>query len=927
MKTKKLLQTIGLTILMMFLTTLFTNAQIAVQGLAADHEGTAVWDADGTGPEPAATGHIHPYGWGTCRYYGASRDYDNIDPDPDAALCHFQDDINGFPLFEQALANNGFTPGQVKMKTGLLSLKNDIEGDDWFTFDDKHFFNYYDAYGLIELNGEPMVSFYINYYFDWIASTSDSWHLQSTFSKPYDVSGSGSTAVQEVAAAFMADLNRQELRLVVDDLQSVEVFGTVNGRINGVYHEIVSGHLEKGFPELPFTGLAADHEGIAGWNADGSGPEPEATGHSFTYNGTLYQYSYYWASRDYDGIDPDPNAGSVHFTGIGTGFPNLDIQLQYRGYTIDQIQAKQTISTFGNDIEGEDWWLDGCMHYWHSYGNIGTLELAGEPILQYVTDTNFCSQNMDIIDNWQLYTNYLKLIDISANASADAQHVALSFLKDLGGHAIKTTGEGNFAGYMSSLNGREGVFHEISSGLITAKLPEGTLIWDHEIWDTLFLEQSPYVFMDYCEVPDGKILVIEPGVVVKFNTTKAFIVNGCIKAEGTTEQPIVFRAINQNVRWGGLMWDQTPVTNDTSIVKHCIFEYAYSYETEPGYNCGGALRTNIDKLKISHCTFRNNLADNMAPSNCCGGAVAIFECSPYISHCTFYNNSSTWGGALAVCSNSNSVIDNCLFYDNESTYSGGGGGAVLIWSESNAHFVNCTFADNYAVDAGGAVEIEINSTGTFTNCIFWDNEADNGVDQISVWDPANSFLNVYYSDIKEGTNGITSGFQGDTLNILNLDPEFKGMGEFPYALNPDNNSPCIDEGTLDPLYLPAGWICPSFCLCGNPRVSGPGIDMGCYEALQVGINESVGADIFSFKIFPNPINSPPSLEFYLENETSVQLIILDIHGRVIYDMETSELQTGNNHIRWNAGNISPGVYFCRLQIGSEILTKKVVKIE
>ena len=44
MKTKTLLQTTGLTILMMLLTTFYSNAQIQIQGLAVDHEGIAGWD-------------------------------------------------------------------------------------------------------------------------------------------------------------------------------------------------------------------------------------------------------------------------------------------------------------------------------------------------------------------------------------------------------------------------------------------------------------------------------------------------------------------------------------------------------------------------------------------------------------------------------------------------------------------------------------------------------------------------------------------------------------------------------------------------------------------------------------------------------------------------------------------------------------------
>jgi len=340
MKTKMLLQTTGLTIMIMLLTTYFTNAQIPIQGIAVDHEGFAVWDADGSGPEPYGVGHPHPFGWGSSSYYGASRDY--IDNNPEAAMCHFLDNITGFPLFVQALNDNGFSPGQCKVKSGLSDLKDDIEGEDWFTFNDMHYYNRYGAYFYIELNGEPMISGYTNYNNASISSTGSSWYNETNFTKPVDVSGNSSSEVQAVAEAFLADMEGQELRFITNTSFSDEyIIG--NGRSGG-YFDIDSGYLEKGLPELPSVGLEADHEGLACWNADGTGPEPEVYGHTFWYSGTEYWTTYYYASRDYDDIDPDPDACLSHDIDIGTGFPNLKVQLDYRGYTIDQLTAKSSIT-------------------------------------------------------------------------------------------------------------------------------------------------------------------------------------------------------------------------------------------------------------------------------------------------------------------------------------------------------------------------------------------------------------------------------------------------------------------------------------------------------------------------------------------------------------------------------------------------------
>ena len=41
-----------------------------------------------------------------------------------------------------------------------MSLKEDVEGEDWFTLNDQHHFNDYDGIFTIELNGESMISGY-----------------------------------------------------------------------------------------------------------------------------------------------------------------------------------------------------------------------------------------------------------------------------------------------------------------------------------------------------------------------------------------------------------------------------------------------------------------------------------------------------------------------------------------------------------------------------------------------------------------------------------------------------------------------------------------------------------------------------------------------------------------------------------------------
>jgi hypothetical protein len=220
--------------------------------------------------------------------------------------------------------------------------------------------------------------------------------------------------------------------------------------------------------QIQLQGLETNHEGLAAWNADGTGNETEALGHHFYYRGYTWYMAYYVASRDYNNIDPDNEAAMCRFTAIGSGFPNLKFQLNKSGFTLDQLKIKSGISGLGENMKGKDWGLDGNIHWYRHYGNLLTIELAGQPILQGRIDTNYCLGNLDdSTARWSSYTSFAHLKDVSFSASNEAQMVANAFLRDLNGRPIKLSTAGSITKGKNIENGRDGVFHEITSGSLT----------------------------------------------------------------------------------------------------------------------------------------------------------------------------------------------------------------------------------------------------------------------------------------------------------------------------------------------------------------------------------------------------------------------------------------------------------------------------
>jgi hypothetical protein len=78
--------------------------------------------------------------------------------------------------------------------------------------------------------------------------------------------------------------------------------------------------------------------------------------------------------------------------------------------------------------------------------------------------------------------------------------------------------------------------------------------------------------------------------------------------------------------------------------------------------------------------------------------------------------------------------------------------------------------------------------------------------------------------------------------------------------------------------------------------------------------------------YPNPFNPATTISFTLPRESFVSLKVFDSAGREVMTLASKVFQAGYQSIRWNAVNIPSGVYFYRLQVGSEIESKKLVLI-
>jgi len=83
---------------------------------------------------------------------------------------------------------------------------------------------------------------------------------------------------------------------------------------------------------------------------------------------------------------------------------------------------------------------------------------------------------------------------------------------------------------------------------------------------------------------------------------------------------------------------------------------------------------------------------------------------------------------------------------------------------------------------------------------------------------------------------------------------------------------------------------------------------------------------------PNPANPGTLLRFTLPERAAVDLAILDVTGRRVRSLAAAVFEAGDHAMTWSGRDelgapVATGVYLARLQVGSEVVTRKVVRID
>jgi hypothetical protein len=101
-------------------------------------------------------------------------------------------------------------------------------------------------------------------------------------------------------------------------------------------------------------------------------------------------------------------------------------------------------------------------------------------------------------------------------------------------------------------------------------------------------------------------------------------------------------------------------------------------------------------------------------------------------------------------------------------------------------------------------------------------------------------------------------------------------------------------------------------------------------SLPTGVDRSESAipkDTYLNQNFPNPFNPTTNIEFRIANVGFVSLKVFDDLGREVATLVNETKSPGTYIAKWDASRFNSGVYFCRLQSGALMETKKLMLVK
>ena len=76
--------------------------------------------------------------------------------------------------------------------------------------------------------------------------------------------------------------------------------------------------------------------------------------------------------------------------------------------------------------------------------------------------------------------------------------------------------------------------------------------------------------------------------------------------------------------------------------------------------------------------------------------------------------------------------------------------------------------------------------------------------------------------------------------------------------------------------------------------------------------------------YPTPFNPTTSLDLSLDSSGSVSVKIYNVVGQVVATLASGHMNAGYHTLTWDASNMASGMYFVKVEAGSNVAVQKMM---
>lgn len=352
----------------------------------------------------------------------------------------------------------------------------------------------------------------------------------------------------------------------------------------------------------------------------------------------------------------------------------------------------------------------------------------------------------------------------------------------------------------------------------------------------------------------------------------------------------LFRSTNSGDNWSGCF--QMPLMYIWSLAKINNTIFCGSFAGN------GVYKSTNNGINWTSCTpVSNNVINDMAAG---GNTLYVLPNIGGIFKST--NNGTNWisigqGGVK-------------IFWSNNRLYSAGSGLYVTTndgqnWNMLRSEAMSSIYAEDSLVFAG------TQNTGLLRSGNYGIN-----------------FTNVLGGQIR--INSIYKYQNNVFVSADSLDPNFVTINRFYYSTNNGLSFTLRNQG-LESVKVQDMVVYNNYLYVAN----------GNYGTTNVSVYKRLLQDVIGIKKvgdiiperyrleqnYPNPFNQTTVINFKIPVSGEVKIVLYDIKGSEVRTLVNEDVQAGEYHVRFDAGELTSGVYFYRIEVNGFVDTKKMMVVK